>query len=133
VWVNHRTRVSGSARGVGRRRDRRGPHEREPNTDHDEIRRWAEERDAVPSVVRDIHDEEGSGILRFDMPGCDAGEYLEEVTWDEFFEFFETVDWRWCTSTDPRGRAELLQSVRLAPTRYQATTLLALTSCRRSR
>lgn len=58
-------------------------------TDHDEIRRWAEERDAVPSVVQSTHDQEGTGILRFDMPGYDPGDDLEELTWDEFFEIFE--------------------------------------------
>lgn len=58
-------------------------------TDHEEIRRWAEERDARPTVVRDTHDQEGSGILRFDMPGYDDGGDLEEVTWDEFFEIFD--------------------------------------------
>ncbi|HEX2153973.1 MAG TPA: hypothetical protein VHL52_08340 [Acidimicrobiia bacterium] len=58
-------------------------------TDHDEIRRWAEARDATPSVVKDTHDEEGSGILRFDMPGYDGGDNLEEVSWDEFFEIFD--------------------------------------------
>lgn len=58
-------------------------------TDHDEIRRWAEERDAAPTVVRRTHDEEGSGILRFNMPGYDPGDDLEEISWDEFFEIFE--------------------------------------------
>jgi hypothetical protein len=58
-------------------------------TDHDEIRRWADARDATPSVVKDTHDEEGSGILRFDMPGYDGGDNLEEVSWDEFFEIFD--------------------------------------------
>lgn len=58
-------------------------------TDHDEIRRWAEERDAVPTVVRATHDQEGSGILRFDMPGYDPGDDLEEISWHEFFRIFE--------------------------------------------
>lgn len=58
-------------------------------TDHDEIPRWAEERDAVPTVVRATHEEEGSGILRFDMPGYDPGDDLEEVSWEEFFQIFD--------------------------------------------
>lgn len=58
-------------------------------TDHEEIRRWAEARNAVPTVVRSTHDEEGSGILRFDLPGYDPGDELVEVSWDEFFEIFE--------------------------------------------
>lgn len=61
-------------------------------TDHEEIRRWAEERNAKPTVVRSTHDAEGSGILRFDMPGYDPGDELEEISWDEFFEIFESND-----------------------------------------
>lgn len=57
-------------------------------TDHDEIRRWAEGRGAVPSVVKATHDESGSGILRLDMPDG-AEDELEEISWDEFFEIFD--------------------------------------------
>lgn len=58
-------------------------------TDHDEIRRWAEDRDAVPTVVGDTHDAEAEGILRFDFPGYGGGEDLEEISWEEFFRIFE--------------------------------------------
>ncbi len=54
-------------------------------TDHDEIRRWAEERGGRPSVVRT---EQGrGGILRFDFGEDD--EKLEETSWEEFFRIFE--------------------------------------------
>lgn len=55
-------------------------------TDHDEIRRWAEERNAKPTRVRGTDD---GGILRFDMPGYDPGDDLEEISWEEFFETFD--------------------------------------------
>ena len=61
-------------------------------TDHDEIRRWAEQRDATPTVVRDTHEREGSGILRFDFPDYGGGDDLEEVSWDEFFQIFDDRD-----------------------------------------
>jgi hypothetical protein len=61
-------------------------------TDHDEIRQWAEARSATPTVVGDTHDEEGSGILRFDFPGYDSGDDLEEISWEEFFQIFEERD-----------------------------------------
>lgn len=53
-------------------------------TDHDEIRRWAEERGGRPSIVRT--DGEG-GILRIDFQEPD--ENLEPISWDEFFRIFE--------------------------------------------
>ena len=57
-------------------------------TDHDEIRRWAEERGGRPSVIR-TGDGPG-GILRFDFGEDD--ENLEETSWDEFFQIFEDSD-----------------------------------------
>src|SRR3712207_6645416 len=54
-------------------------------TDHDEVRRWAEERGGRPSVVRTGHRK--GGILRFDFGEDD--EKLEETSWEEFFQIFE--------------------------------------------
>src|SRR5829696_3781261 len=54
-------------------------------TDHDEIRRWAEERGGRPSLVRTGRSK--GGILRFDFGEDD--EKLEETSWDEFFEVFD--------------------------------------------
>jgi hypothetical protein len=58
-------------------------------TDHDEIRRWAEERDAKPSAVRNTGDDSDIGMIRLDFPGYSGGDSLEEVSWDEWFEKFE--------------------------------------------
>src|SRR5215207_3112756 len=54
-------------------------------TDHDEIRRWAEERGGRPSLVRTGRGR--GGILRFDFGEDD--EKLEETSWDEFFQVFD--------------------------------------------
>lgn len=54
-------------------------------TDHDEIRRWAEERGGRPAVVRTGKGR--GGILRFDFGEKD--EKLEEVSWEEFFAIFD--------------------------------------------
>lgn len=51
--------------------------------DHDEIRRFAEERDARPAVVR------GTDIIRLDFPGFSGEESLEEIDWDDWFERFD--------------------------------------------
>ena len=56
-------------------------------TDHDAIRRWIEERQGMPSRVRN-----GSvgGILRVDFGEPD--ESLDAIEWDVFFEIFEKSD-----------------------------------------
>lgn len=57
--------------------------------DHNEIRRWAEEREAKPAVVRTTHQAESSGIIRLDFPGYSGEDSLEEIEWDEWFEDFD--------------------------------------------
>jgi len=54
-------------------------------TDHDEIRRWAEENGGKPARVA------GSDVaLRIDFPGDDEPEeVLEQISWEEFFDTFE--------------------------------------------
>lgn len=58
-------------------------------TDHEEIRRWTEERDGKPGVVRGTEDG-GRGVLRIWFPDVGPSEEtFEELEWDEFFEEFE--------------------------------------------
>jgi hypothetical protein len=54
-------------------------------TNHDEIRRWAEERQGRPAIVRT--GQGPSGVLRFDFGDDDAR--LEEISWEEFFRVFD--------------------------------------------
>lgn len=56
--------------------------------DHDEIRRWAEERGGQPSDVKGTG-RDGTGILRIDFPGYSGEGTLEPISWDEFFKKFE--------------------------------------------
>jgi hypothetical protein len=62
--------------------------------DHDEIRKWAEARGAVPAEVRGTEKGGEPGIIRFEFP--DAPNHndskLEEISWDEFFEKFDEND-----------------------------------------
>jgi hypothetical protein len=58
-------------------------------TDHDEIRRWAEERNAKPAHVLGTGGDEDVGMLRLDFPGYSGEGKLEEITWDDFFNKFE--------------------------------------------
>jgi hypothetical protein len=65
-------------------------------TDHDEIRRWIEERGGRPSRVKDTggkgqgKGKGGPGILRVDFGEPDDS--LEPISWEEFFEAFEDND-----------------------------------------
>jgi hypothetical protein len=55
-----------------------------PVTNHDEIRKWAEQHGGRPAKV----DTEGEGgILRLDFQEKD--EKLTEISWDEFFTIFD--------------------------------------------
>ena len=57
-------------------------------TDHDEIRRWVEERGGRPANVRGTGDDD-AGVLTIDFPGGAGEESLEPIPWDEWFEKFE--------------------------------------------
>ena len=61
----------------------------QPTTDHDEIRRWVEERGGHPARVKRTGRKNDPGILRIDFPGFSGEDTLEEIEWDEFFEWFE--------------------------------------------
>ena len=59
-------------------------------TDHDEIRRWAEDRGGHPATVQGTeHGGEDAGILRIKFPGSSSDEALEDIDWDTFFSKFE--------------------------------------------
>src|SRR5438045_5965148 len=60
-----------------------------PITDHDEIRRWDEERGARPARVRGTGSDDDIGMIRLDFPGYSGGESLEEISWDDWFEKFD--------------------------------------------
>jgi hypothetical protein len=60
-------------------------------TDHDEIRRWAEERGGRPAQVATTAGagEGETGIIRIDFPGFSGEGSLEEISWDEWFRKFD--------------------------------------------
>ena len=61
--------------------------ESKTTTNHDEIRRWVEQRGGRPAHVTETGDGDDPGILRIDFG--DQDEALEEISWDEFFDAFE--------------------------------------------
>jgi hypothetical protein len=60
-----------------------------PLTDHNEIRRWAEDRGAHPASVRGTGSSDDIGMIRLDFPGYSGEGKLEEISWDEWFEKFD--------------------------------------------
>jgi len=62
--------------------------EREAQTtsNHDGIRKWAEERGGRPATVKATEEDGHAGILRIDFDSPDEG--LDRIGWDEFFQKF---------------------------------------------
>src|ERR1051326_4481165 len=58
-------------------------------TDHDEIQSWTEKRGGHPGRGKATGGGDDPGILRIDFPGYSGEDTLEEISWDEFFEWFE--------------------------------------------
>jgi hypothetical protein len=56
-------------------------------TDHDVIRKWAEERGGVPASVEGTGSDDDAGLLRIEFR--DADNDLDEVDWDRFFKTFD--------------------------------------------
>ena len=82
--------------------------EAQTTTDHDTIRRWAEDRGGHPATVADTSDG-GAGVLRIDFEEEQPDERLEPISWDEFFAKFEEAD-----LVDPAG-AEAAPAIASAP------------------
>lgn len=59
--------------------------------DHDEIRKWAEARGAVPAEVNGTERGDETGILRFEFPQArnHNDSKLQEISWEDFFEKFD--------------------------------------------
>ena len=58
-------------------------------TNHNEIRKWVEERGGHPARVKGTEDRSGGGLLRIDFPGYSGEQSLEQISWEEFFKEFE--------------------------------------------
>jgi hypothetical protein len=60
-------------------------------TDHNQIRKWVEDRGGHPARVKGTGPagESGGGVLRIDYPGYSGDDALEEITWEQFFDQFD--------------------------------------------
>jgi hypothetical protein len=59
-------------------------------TDHDEIRRWVEEHGGTPASVRGTEKGDPAGVLRLDFPGGAGEDELEPISWDDWFDKFDS-------------------------------------------
>ena len=60
-------------------------------TDHDTVREWVEARDAVPAHATTTGDEGDLDIVGIDFTELESDANLEDVSWDDFFEKFESA------------------------------------------
>jgi hypothetical protein len=72
-------------------------------TNHDIIRKWAQERGGQPATVRGTGEDE-PGILRLDFEPRD--EDLEPISWDAFFEKFDEADLAFLYQEETEGGAK---------------------------
>jgi len=61
-------------------------------TDHETIRKWAEERGAKPAAVKGTGGGDDPGIIRLEFPGAGSEGKLSPIPWDEWFEKFDEND-----------------------------------------
>jgi hypothetical protein len=61
-------------------------------TDHEVIRRWAEERGAKPARVKGTGGKDDPGLIRLDFPGYSGEDTLEPISWDDWFRKFAESD-----------------------------------------
>jgi hypothetical protein len=58
-------------------------------TNHEEIKRWAEERGAKPACVKGTGNKGDVGMLRLDFPGYGGEDSLQQISWEEWFRKFD--------------------------------------------
>lgn len=58
-------------------------------TDHETIRKWAEQRGGVPSTIRRTERGGEAGILRIHFPGYSDEDTFDELSWEDFFQKFD--------------------------------------------
>src|SRR3954451_21741896 len=72
--------------------------------DHDEIRRWVEQRGGRPACVK-ATEKGDSCLLRIDYPGFSGEDSLEPIEWDEFFETFDQSNLAFVYQDSKSGKA----------------------------
>ena len=87
-------------------------HESKTTTNHEEIRKWVEDRDGRPAIVKGT-ERGASALLRIDYPGYSGEDTLEQIEWDEFFQIFDTnkLAFLYQDSTEDGGKSRFSKFV----------------------
>lgn len=81
-------------------------HDTHATTDHDRIRRWAEDHGAAPATVRGTGSGE-PGVLTMDVVGYGADEEeLEHLDWDTWLAKFEESELAFLYQDEKKGGEE---------------------------
>lgn len=59
-------------------------------TDHEQIKQWVEKHGGCPAQVRRTGSKRGAGLLRIDYPGYSGQKSLETISWEDFFDKFDS-------------------------------------------
>lgn len=89
--------------------------ERTVTSDHDVIRRWAEDRHAVPATVEGTEDAGRVGELRLDFDFGNDLEELRQVSWDEWFAAFDERGLEFVFAHAPRPDGSASNEFHLEP------------------
>ncbi|MGN6218341.1 MAG: hypothetical protein ACTHNQ_02465 [Microbacterium sp.] len=84
-------------------------------SDHDVIRRWAEDRHAVPATVEGTQDSGHVGELRLDFDFGNDLEELTQVTWDDWFAAFDERGLVFVYAQRPRPDGSVSNEFHLEP------------------
>ena len=91
-------------------------------TDHNEIQQWVEKRGGHPARVKATGKGKDPGILRIDFPGYSGEDTLEEISWDEFFEWFDRNKLAMLLSDEARNRFSKIVSRSTAGAKKKAAS-----------
>ena len=75
-------------------------------TDHDEIRRWTEDRGEHPALVRKLV--RTGPALRLIFQGYSTGEPMEPIHWVHFLGSSTSISWRYAIRKRPSGEARAI-------------------------
>jgi hypothetical protein len=84
-------------------------------SDHDVIRRWAEDRHAVPATVEGTEDAGRVGELRLDFDFGNDLEELRQVSWDDWFTAFDERGLEFVFAHAPRPDGSASNEFHLEP------------------
>jgi len=81
-------------------------------TNHDVIRKWAEQRGGRPAAVAATHKDDEGGLLRIDFG--EKEDTLDEISWDEFFRTFDErkLAFLYQEETEKGGKSRFCKFVR---------------------